>query len=140
VIIAALHWTRTKREGIAMLKAERTKRSISAVAIAIWFSVQLSFAHVHHDPDGRTIAWYPKDCCGDGDCKPVTEVERVGAGVWLKTADGIAMFVGSQEPRQHSHDLSWHVCVRFDHDAQTLVLHCVFEPRGAVFWSLKNQI
>jgi hypothetical protein len=43
------------------------------------------------------------------------------------------MFLDSQEPRQHSHDLRWHICVRFDHDAQALVLHCVFEPTGTVF-------
>jgi hypothetical protein len=113
-----------------MLNAERTKRWVFAAAIAIGFSVQLSFAH----------SWYPKDCCGNGDCKPVTEVQRVGAGIWLKTADGITMFVGSQEPRQPSHDLRWHVCVRFDHDAKTLVLHCVFEPKGTVARPLPNRV
>ena len=118
-----------------MLKAERTILGLFAIVI----SAQLSLAHVHHDPDGKTVTWYPKDCCGDGDCKPVTEVQRVGAGIWLKTADGTTMFVDSKEPRQHSHDLRWHICVRFDHDAQTLVLHCVFEPAGTVFRLLNNQ-
>ena len=132
---------KARKDGcVAMLKSERTRRRVFAAAIAIGFSVQLSFAHVHHDPDGEIVSWYPKDCCGNGDCKPVTAVQRVGAGIWLKTADGTAMFVGSQEPRQPSHDSRWHICVRFDHDAQTLVLHCVFEPKGTVIRSLPNRV
>jgi hypothetical protein len=118
-----------------MLKAERTILALFAIVI----SAQLSLAHVHHDPDGKTVTWYPKDCCGDGDCNPVTEVQRVGAGIWLKTARGTTMFVDSKVPRQHSHDMRWHVCVRFDHDAQMLVLHCVFEPAGTVFRLIDNQ-
>jgi len=43
------------------------------------------------------------------------------------------MFVDSREPRQHSHDLRWHICVRF----WTTMRKCwfftvVFEPAGTV--------
>jgi hypothetical protein len=116
-----------------MLKADRTSLGIYATTIAIWLLAPISLAHVHYDPDGQAVTWYPKDCCGNGDCKPVTEVQRVGAGIWLKAADGTTMFVGSQEPRKNSPDLRWHMCVRFDYVAQTLVLHCVFEPKGTAY-------
>ena len=92
----------------------------------------MSHAHVHYDPDGNSVNWYPKSCCGNGDCQPATQVRQVGAGVWLQTADGSTLFVDSLQPRRRSHDLRWHICTRYDSDAQTLILHCVFEPGDAV--------
>jgi len=113
-----------------MLVARRTTHGFCALVLALTISAQLTIAHVHHDADGRAVTWYPRDCCGEGDCKPVAEVQRVGAGLWLKTADGLAMFVDPQEPRHHSKDSRWHICVRFDYEAQAFVLHCIFEPNG----------
>jgi hypothetical protein len=113
-----------------MLKSIQLVIGMYAVGIATGIYASSLDAHVHHDADGRAVTWYPSDCCGQGDCKPVTEVQRVGAGFWLKTADGIEMFIASAEPRKQSHDLRWHICVRFDHDAQSMVVDCVFEPDG----------
>lgn len=84
-------------------------------------------AHVHQTPDGEVIAWYPHDCCGNGDCAPAAGVERVGAGVWLKREDGASVLIDAAQSRRPSPDRHWHVCLRFDHDAQAMV-QCVFEP------------
>ena len=115
-----------------MLKLMITAAMTMIVVLASGLLTQSSYAHVEHGGEGGTIAWYPRECCGNGDCKPVTEIERVGAGVWLKTADGPPVFVGMNEARQPSPDLKWHICLRYDHEVEGLVLHCVFEPGGRV--------
>jgi hypothetical protein len=114
-----------------MLKRIKTASRYSFFWFAIVLFSPVSRAHVHYDADGSSVNWYPKTCCGNRDCQPATEVRHVGAGVWLHTADGVTLFVDSRQPRRHSQDLRWHICTRYDHDAQTLVVHCVFEPGGA---------
>jgi hypothetical protein len=103
---------------------------------ALWLIIvpfsTISRAHVHYDPDGNSVNWYPRSCCGNGDCQPAAEVRQVGAGVWLQTADGSSLFVDSLQPRRQSQDLRWHICTQYDSDAQMLILHCVFEPGDAV--------
>jgi hypothetical protein len=113
----------------------KTIKTASASYSALWLAISLfstvSQAHVHHDADGNSVSWYPKICCGNGDCQPATEVRHVGAGVWLHTADGLTLFVDSRQPRRQSQDLRWHICTQYDYDAQTIVANCVFEPGGA---------
>jgi len=99
--------------------------------VIVLFST-MSQAHVHYDPDGNSVHWYPKSCCGNGDCQPATGVRQVGAGVWLQTADGSTVFVDSLQPRRRSQDLRWHICTRYDSDTQSFILHCVFAPGDAV--------
>ena len=115
-----------------MLKNIKTASvSYAVLWIAIGLFSTVSRAHVHYDAEGNSVNWYPKSCCGNGDCQPATKVRHVGAGVWLHTADGVTLFVDSLQPRRQSQDLRWHICTRYDADAQTVVLHCVFAPGGA---------
>src|SRR6476620_10911406 len=42
-------------------------------------------SHVHVEPDGTTVSWYPKECCHDRDCQPVATVRATPAGLWMTT-------------------------------------------------------
>lgn len=48
----------------------------SALLVCGLASVNPVASHVHTDADGRTVDWYPPDCCHDRDCRPVTRVEE----------------------------------------------------------------
>src|SRR6476660_8678875 len=84
-------------------------------------------AHVYRSENGASMS-YPKECCGREDCGPVVKTERVGAGVWLHLADGTHHLITPQDKRRLSEDGEWHLCTRTDHEAQTKVVTCVFEP------------
>ena len=113
---------------VVMFNIIRAAMIISLAIFAGPARIQPLMAHVHADPDGNSVTWYPRACCGNGDCKPVTEIQRVGAGLWLTAADGTTVFVGLGQPRLSSRDMRWHICVGYDYDAQSPMLHCVFEP------------
>lgn len=85
-------------------------------------------AHVHLGPDGTTTSWYPRDCCHDGDCHPVSELKALGDGLVMTTEDGTRLFVPSQSARRPSLDSRWHVC--FDPGEKPAIL-CIFEPPNA---------
>ena len=89
----------------------------------------MSSGHVHQRDNGETTGWYPRDCCGNGDCRPATEVQQVGAGLWLKAADGTTVFHSTGDHARASQDRHWHFCVSYDHDAQAYVVRCVFAPQ-----------
>jgi hypothetical protein len=84
-------------------------------------------AHVHHSADGSAVDWYPRECCHDGDCRPVSEIRSSDQGLWMTTEDGITVLTSWQKAHRLSHDNRWHVCVSFDELNQPVVL-CIFEP------------
>jgi hypothetical protein len=102
-------------------------RTTLLVAALIFASMSRGNAHVNHGEHGTTMH-YPKECCGKEDCNPVSKIQRVGAGIWLYLADGTHHLIAPGEKRRLSGDGDWHLCTRTDHDAQTKVVTCVFEP------------
>jgi len=89
-------------------------------------------SHTHVDPDGAAVSWYPKECCDDGDCRPVVGAKRTTRGVWLTTVDGYTVLVGPNDVRLPSRDARWHICVG-PIDVVSLVptITCIFEPAGS---------
>ncbi|MBK3664034.1 hypothetical protein JJE66_22775 [Bradyrhizobium diazoefficiens] len=85
-------------------------------------------AHVHVGPDSATTSWYPRDCCHDGDCHPVSELKALGDGLVMTTDDGATVFVPSRSARRPSLDSRWHVC--FDPGEKPAIL-CIFEPANS---------
>jgi hypothetical protein len=102
-------------------------RMILLVVALIVATVAQVQAHAHQGKDGQTMH-YPRECCGKEDCSPVSRTQRVGAGIWLYLADGTHHLITAGEKRRLSGDGDWHICTRFDHEAQTKVVTCVFEP------------
>jgi hypothetical protein len=86
--------------------------------------------HTHVDPDGDTVAWYPKECCHDRDCRPVANIWPGNQGLWMTTVDGRTVLVGADEQRRPSRDMRWHVCLGDDIHHNTVV-QCVCEPSSA---------
>jgi hypothetical protein len=86
--------------------------------------------HIHVDPDGNTVAWYPKECCHDRDCRPVATIRIAPHGLWMTTVDGFTVLVGTNHERRPSLDMRWHICVSEDLD-HNRVVQCVFEPPSA---------
>jgi hypothetical protein len=82
-------------------------------------------AHVHHGPDGRSVSWYPADCCHDGDCHPVSRIRAWSDGLLMTTEDGTTLFVNPAKARRPSRDGRWHVCYGAGENPS---IHCVFEP------------
>ena len=65
-------------------------------------------------------SWYPLDCCGDRDCRPVACSEFSADG------NGGVMFRGRSVPRHQlraSQDAGCHVC-----SSQISQVNCVFLP------------
>ena len=88
--------------------------------------------HTHVEPDGGTISWCPKECCHEGDCRPIARITPAPQGLWMTTTDGFTVFIGPQDKRRPSHDLRWHVCVTIDEvDNITPRINCIFEPPQA---------
>jgi hypothetical protein len=99
--------------------------SISTVAIACAWAVLPAFAHVHHVPDDSIVSWYPRDCCSDGDCHPVSRIRALSDGLLMTTEEGTTLFVGPSNQRRPSHDNQWHICFGAHENPAVL---CVFEP------------
>ena len=98
---------------------------IASVALAA-FSFP-SRSHTHIDPDGTKVSWYPKQCCHDRDCQPVTTVRPTPNGMWVTTVSGQTVFVGDDETRRPSQDARWHICLGKD-IFQNVIIWCIFEP------------
>jgi hypothetical protein len=79
------------------------------------------------EADGTTVSWYPQECCHQGDCRPVVQVRRGPAGLWMTTSDGLTVLVGPRDARRASRDMRWHVCIALD-DTETQKIRCIFEP------------
>ena len=84
-----------------------------------------AYAHVHRSSDGTVVRWYPKDCCDDGDCRPVTHIQVQADGFLLTTEEGATFFVSFQMTRKQSLDNRWHICVGSTEQPE---IRCVFEP------------
>jgi hypothetical protein len=109
-------------------------RSVRSAAIVICIAIGLPAvltksveSHTHVEADGTTVSWYPQECCHQGDCRPVVQVQRGPAGLWMTTSDGLTVLVGPRDARRASRDMRWHVCIALD-DTETQKIRCVFEP------------
>jgi hypothetical protein len=107
----------------------RSRRTETVVMIALCGVIASTSAsgHVHVAPDGTATAWYPRECCHDGDCRPVAQVRSSDQGLWITTEDGITVLASRAQAHRPSYDARWHVCVSFDELNQPVVL-CIFEP------------
>lgn len=112
-----------------MKRALRGGTFILAIAVAVTSAPDRSIPHVHHDADGTTVDWYPKDCCSEGDCRPAKEVRRDARGIWLTTIDDDTVLISPADARLPSRDSRWHVCINKDIEAAPETsIRCVFEP------------
>jgi hypothetical protein len=104
--------------------------TIALFGSAILFgSGVVAWAHTHADAGG-TVSWYPADCCHDGDCRPVAEINHASHGIWFTTIDGITILTDTHAERRPSKDMRWHICIGID-DTQTMFVRCIFEPSGS---------
>jgi hypothetical protein len=87
--------------------------------------------HQHTGADGEVVSWYPKECCREGDCRPVALIKRAPNGLWMTTEDGYTILVGPNDVRRSSRDARWHVCIGTEQDDPTPRLRCVFEPSNS---------
>jgi hypothetical protein len=87
-----------------------------------------AWAHIHRSPNGAFVSWYPRECCHDGDCRPVSRIQIVSHGFLMTTEDGSTVFVTSQKMRRYSLDSRWHICLSPGEYPDVL---CVFEPPGS---------
>jgi hypothetical protein len=88
--------------------------------------------HTHVEPDGNAISWYPKECCHDGDCRPVASIKPAYNGLWMTTVDGHTVLIGPNHERRSSRDMRWHICIGLDDiDNQTPRITCIFEPSNS---------
>src|SRR5436190_14604091 len=53
--------------------------------------------HTHVDPDGQQVSWYPRECCHEGDCRPVVSIAPDPSGLWMTLMDGYTVFVGPRD-------------------------------------------
>jgi len=103
----------------------------AGLALLLLCSVALgpAVAHVHKNRDGSTVTWYPKECCNDGDCRPVATIQRAKKGLWLTTVDGYTILVGDDETLRASRDTRWHVCLGpLDVKSHAPTITCIFAP------------
>lgn len=115
-----------------MQRALRAGTFTVALVIAVSVAPHATSPHVHHDPDGTKVDWYPPDCCSDGDCRPVKEVRRDSRGIWLTTIDDETVLIGRTDARLPSRDGRWHVCINKDIEAVPGPnVRCVFEPSNS---------
>ena len=86
-------------------------------------------SHIHVDPDGAAVAWYPAECCHNEDCRPVASIKQALTGMWMTTIDGYTVLIGPSDPRRRSLDMRWHICVApAEMDDPGPKVMCVFEP------------
>jgi hypothetical protein len=102
--------------------------ALAGLSLASVAAISFASAHVHHGADGSSVSWYPRDCCHDGDCHPVSHLQTLPNGFLMTTEDGTTLFVTSQKLRRQSHDSRWHICFGSHEYVDVL---CVFEPPGS---------
>jgi len=98
-----------------------------------------AFPHTHVDSDGRTVTWYPPECCNNHDCRPVAAVRRANQGLWMTTVDGSTVLIGADQERRPSRDMRWHICLSEDIHHNTVV-QCVFEPPSANRYRNRHKV
>ena len=104
----------------------------AAAALTLSAFIGPAASHTHVNKDGSTTSWYPRECCHDGDCRPVATVRRTEHGFWLTTVDGQTVLVGHDEMRRSSKDMRWHICLGPpDVISHTPVITCIFAPVGS---------
>jgi hypothetical protein len=102
---------------------------ISAASIMMLLASPPASSHVHTEADGSTVSWYPRECCHDGDCRPVANIKAAPNGLWMTTVDGHTVLIGPRDRRRPSKDMRWHICVGADDvDNTTPRITCIFEP------------
>ena len=100
-----------------------------ATALAATSLVSPAVPHTHVGPGGSRISWYPKECCHEGDCRPIVNISRAPNGLWMTTVGGHTVLVGPEQQRRISKDMRWHICIGPDDvDNQTPRITCIFEP------------
>ena len=111
-------------------QSPRQSLKIGLVATTALFAISApAKPHTHVEADGTTISWYPKECCHEGDCRPIAQISPAPQGLWMTTTDGFTVLIGPQDKRRPSRDLRWHVCVGVDDvDNITPRITCIFEP------------
>jgi hypothetical protein len=119
------------REGIVMQSDSLSGILLGSILGLCLFMALLTAhqaqSHVHVEPDGSTVSWYPKECCHDEDCQPVATVRVSPQGLWMTTIRGQTILVGSDEPRRQSPDMRWHICLGLvGHN--DIGIQCLFEP------------
>lgn len=78
-------------------------------------------ARAHQAPSGWT---YPRECCADYDCGPITKMElQADGGLRVTTKHGTADFPAGH-PRRESPDAVGHACFT------PTQLYCLFLPAG----------
>lgn len=113
-----------------MRNAAIVTRSLLAVAALLALSPPAR-THVHTDADGTSVDWYPKDCCSDGDCRPVIKVVPASHGLWMTTTDGYTVLVGPKDRRLPSQDARWHICINPTTEPPADSVICIFEPSNS---------
>src|SRR5262245_51319047 len=104
----------------------RLAHVLFAIAASLIFSAPAQ-THTHVDPDGGIVAWYPRECCNDHDCRPIATIQRAKHGLWMTTVDGLTVLVGADQERRPSRDMRWHICLSED-VYHNIVINCLFEP------------
>jgi hypothetical protein len=81
-------------------------------------------------PDALAHSWYPRECCGDGDCAPADSVVHQDDGSWLVTAHGMVAVIPRDYPNwRRSPDAAVHVCIRKMRSGAEYVV-CAFRAPG----------
>ena len=81
----------------------------------------LAVSPIHEAPSGWS---YPKDCCANQDCRPIS------CSTIIDHPDGSVSWLGlifEKEKVKISHDASCHVCVGYDQSRRNVRYgHCIF--------------
>jgi hypothetical protein len=109
---------------------KRLLRQILLVGLAAILSMIMpARSHIHVDPDGQQVTWYPFECCHDHDCRPVAAINSAPRGLWMTTVDGLRVLVDPRDQRRPSLDQRWHVCMGpGEMDDAGPQIYCIFEP------------
>lgn len=74
--------------------------------------------------------WYPRECCGDGDCAPADNVVRRDDGSYLVTSRGMSIVIPADYNQWRvSPDARLHVCIRKLRSGSTYLV-CAFRSPG----------
>jgi hypothetical protein len=106
-----------------------TRARVAALGVMLLgVSADAARTHTHENADGSAVSWYPRECCHDGDCRPVSHIVRAPQGLWMTTVDNQTVLVGPSDRRLPSRDMRWHLCITYDVEAESNLVRCIFEP------------